>query len=69
MTRPGSGGAGNAGAAVKSAADALAPAMESLLTRLIRFESISGREGDLTRFLAEFGASHGLRVDLWQARE
>lgn len=67
MNPPGCGGAGDI--RVRNAVDALTPEMESLLADLIRFESLSGHEGPMTRFLAEFGAAHGLGVDLWQASE
>ena len=65
MNSPGSDGAG----LVQGAIEALAPDMESLLTRLIRFESISGREGPITRFLSEFAVARGLETDLWQGSE
>ena len=65
MTGVGSDGSG----AVRSAIRSLSPEMESLLPRLIGFQSLSGQEGPVTRFLAEFGGSRGLDVDLWQSSE
>ncbi len=32
----------------------------------LSFASISGQEGDFTRFVAEWGQGHGLRADLWE---
>src|SRR5690242_16741882 len=66
-----------AGVAIRSASAtsldaavaALSAPMTMLLAESIRFQSVSGAEGDFTRFLARTAAELGLKVDLWQSNE
>jgi len=54
---------------IEEAINALAGEMKALLQTAIGFQSISGREGPFTTFLADWAAKKGFTVDLWQARE
>jgi acetylornithine deacetylase len=47
--------------------DSLEPTFQSLLQKLIAFKSMSGHEGPLVRFVAEWAQSAGFDIDIWQA--
>lgn len=49
--------------------DSIADVATRAIGESIRHASVSGQEGPFVRWLADFSASHGLEVDLWQAAE
>ena len=57
------------GERLESVIVALEPSMFALTQALLAFDSVSGREGPLTRYVQEWACANGFATDLWQADE
>jgi len=47
----------------------MAPQLRDLLQQLLRFPSISGDEGPVVRFVADWASDAGFEIDLWESSE